>query len=90
MKKEIIISISIAVIVASAAILGFLLGYDKHRQEQGIINEQQVIDEDLCCLPAEYQFIVTDDSLTVYDSRRVVGTIKLQGQLDSLITLDNQ
>lgn len=40
--------------------------------------------------PCEYQFIVTDDSVTVYDSNRIVGTIKLEGQLDSLITLDNQ
>ena len=38
----------------------------------------------------EYQFIVTDDSVTVFDSDRTVGTIKLEGQLDSLITLDNQ
>jgi hypothetical protein len=40
--------------------------------------------------PCEYQFIVTDDSVTVYDYERIVGTIKLEGQLDSLITLDNQ
>jgi hypothetical protein len=40
--------------------------------------------------PAEYQFVVTDDSVTVYDVNRIVGTIKLEGQLDSLITLDNQ
>jgi len=42
----------------------------------------------------EYLFTVTDDSITVYDrlmdSERVVGTVKLEGQLDSLITLDNQ
>lgn len=38
----------------------------------------------------EYQFIVTDDSLTVFDGDRTVGTVKLEGQLDSLITLDNQ
>lgn len=40
--------------------------------------------------PCEYQFTVTDDSVTVYDASRIVGTIKLEGQLDSLITLDNQ
>lgn len=38
----------------------------------------------------EYQMIVTDDSVTVYDFDRTVGTIKLEGQLDSLITFDNQ
>ena len=40
--------------------------------------------------PCEYQFIVTDDSVTVYDYDRTVGTIKLDGQLDSLIILYNQ
>ena len=40
--------------------------------------------------PCEYQFIVTDDSVTVYDYGRVVGTIKSDGSLDSLIILDNQ
>ena len=40
--------------------------------------------------PCEYQFIVTDDSVTVYDSKRIVGSIKLEGQLDSLITEDNK
>ena len=40
--------------------------------------------------PCEYQMIVTDDSVTVYDVNRMVGTIKLEGQVDSLINLDNQ
>lgn len=44
--------------------------------------------------PAEYLMTVTDDSVTIYDRQmdceRVVGTVKLEGQLDSLITLDNQ
>jgi len=40
--------------------------------------------------PSEYQIITTDDSVTVYDSGRIVGTIKLEGQLDSLIIFDNQ
>lgn len=38
----------------------------------------------------EYQFVVTDSMITVYDANRVVGTVKLEGQLDSLITSDNQ
>lgn len=46
------------------------------------------------CKECEYLFTVTDDSITVYDRlmdcERVVGTVKLEGQLDSLITLDNQ
>jgi len=44
--------------------------------------------------PCEYLFTVTDDSITVYDRlmdcERIVGTVKLEGQLDSLINLDNQ
>jgi len=40
--------------------------------------------------PCQYQFIVTDDSVTVYDSKEIVGTIKLDGSLDSLITEDNK
>lgn len=40
--------------------------------------------------PCEYQMIVTDDSVMVFDGDRTVGTIKLEGQLDSLITIDNK
>lgn len=39
--------------------------------------------------PAQYQFIVTDDSITVTDSNRKVGTVKLEGQLEQLIINDN-
>ena len=39
---------------------------------------------------SEYQFIVTDDSITVYDGSKTIGTVRLEGQLDSLITDDNQ
>jgi hypothetical protein len=39
--------------------------------------------------PSEYQMIVTDDSATIYDGKRFVGTIKLNGTLDSLIIEDN-
>jgi len=38
----------------------------------------------------EYQFIVTDDSITVYDGDKTIGTVKLEGQLDSLIIKDNE
>lgn len=37
----------------------------------------------------EYQFVVTDRSMTVYDGDRTVGTVPIEGQLDSLINLDN-
>ncbi len=38
----------------------------------------------------EYQFIVNDDSITVYDGNRTVGTVLLEGDLDGLIIMDNQ
>jgi len=38
----------------------------------------------------EYQFVVTDSTITVWDDNRWVGTVALEGQLDSLITSDNQ
>jgi len=39
--------------------------------------------------PAEYQFTVTDDSITITDFGRKVGTVKLEGQLEELIIKDN-
>ena len=38
----------------------------------------------------EYQFVVTDSTITVWDDNRFVGTVKLQGELDSLIVADNE
>lgn len=38
----------------------------------------------------EYQFVVTDSTITVWDKNRYVGDVKLEGQLDSLITADNE
>ena len=38
----------------------------------------------------EYQFVVTDSTMTVFDGNRYVGTVKIQGQLDSLIIADNE
>jgi hypothetical protein len=38
----------------------------------------------------EYQFIVTDNTITVYDKNNVIGTVKLEGQLDSLLIDYNQ
>ena len=40
--------------------------------------------------PTEYQFIVTDDSISVTDFDRQVGTVKLEGQLKELIDKDNE
>lgn len=40
--------------------------------------------------PCGYQFTITDDSLSVYDYNRYVGTIKLDGSLEQLINKDNE
>ena len=33
----------------------------------------------------EFQFVVTDSVMSVYDGDEYVGTVKIQGQLDSLL-----
>jgi len=38
----------------------------------------------------EYQFTTTDDSITVTDFGRPVGTVKIEGQLKQLINQDNE
>ena len=38
----------------------------------------------------EYQFTVTDDSISVSDFGRHVGTVKIEGQLEKLINQDNE
>ena len=38
----------------------------------------------------EYQLIVIDDSIILYDQNRIVGKVKLEGELDNLIINDNQ
>jgi hypothetical protein len=39
---------------------------------------------------AEYQFVLSQDSITVFDNNRFVGTVRLEGQLDSLMIVDNE
>ncbi len=38
----------------------------------------------------EYQFTVTDDSISISDFGRKVGTVKIEGQLKQLIDKDNE
>lgn len=38
----------------------------------------------------EYQMDVNWDSITIYDGDKTIGTVKMEGQLDSLIINDNQ
>jgi len=39
--------------------------------------------------PSEYQIMVTDDSISVYDGKRFVGTVKSSGAIDTLLIQDN-
>jgi hypothetical protein len=39
---------------------------------------------------SEYQFTVTDDSISVSDFGRPVGTVKIEGKLKQLIEQDNE
>ena len=38
----------------------------------------------------EYQMVVEDDSIIIFDKNRFVGKVKIQGQLNNLIIEDNQ
>ena len=38
----------------------------------------------------EYQMDVNWDSITIYDGSKTIGTVKMEGQLDSLIIEDNR
>ena len=38
----------------------------------------------------EYQFTITDDSISIQDFDRYVGTVKLEGQLEQLLIKDNE
>jgi hypothetical protein len=40
--------------------------------------------------PAEYQFVVVDDSIIVKDFDKSVGKVKLEGELLKLIDQDNE
>lgn len=64
----------VAVLLVTGVVFSFLYAKEAHQNITG----------------PEYQFNVTDDSVTVYDGQRTVGTIKINGTLDSLITFDNQ
>ena len=47
------------------------------------------IDDRLNRMAVEYQFVVTDSTMTVYDGSRVVGDVRIEGELNDLINADN-
>jgi len=55
-----------------------------------ILNVCQYIQRDGYINPAEYQFVVTDDSITIKDFGKKVGSIKLEGKLKELINQHNK
>ena len=54
------------------------------------INALENINDRLDRNSVEYQFVVTDTLMTVYDHNRVVGTVRIEGELENLIIADNQ
>lgn len=47
------------------------------------------VEERLNRFNSEYQMVVTDSNVTIFDANRVVGTVRLEGELNDLITSDN-
>lgn len=47
------------------------------------------VEERVNRLNSEYQMVVTDSNVTIFDANRVVGTVRLEGELNDLITSDN-
>ena len=79
--KETFLNITIVVLLLVGLVVSFMYSCREHNKVKEL---QRMRDS------TEYQFNVCDDSATVYDHGRLVGTIKLDGTLDSLIMLDNQ
>lgn len=55
-----------------------------------IVNRIGLINDRLDRANMEYQMVIEDDSLILFDRNRLVGCVKLEGQLDSLVIMDNQ
>ena len=54
------------------------------------VNRIDLISDRLDRANTEYQMVVEDDSVIIFDRERYIGKVRLQGQLDSLIIIDNQ
>ena len=75
--------------VIALAVLSFLGGVILTWAISDSINAQNEL-ERAESDPSEYQFTVTDDSISVQDFDRYVGTVKIEGQLEKLINDDNE
>ena len=78
MKKLEIESILIAALITFSLLMVLLCGV--------LTLKINSLKTDAC----EYQFVVTDDSISVKDFGRQVGTVKIEGQLKQLINEDNK
>ena len=78
MKKLEIESILIAALVTFSLLMVLLCGV--------LTLKINSLKTDAC----EYQFVVTDDSISVKDFGRQVGTVLIEGQLKQLIEKDNE
>ena len=85
MKKETFLNITIIVALITGLFVSLIYSYYLHR-----VNRMLVTKENQEVIRCKYQYTITDDSITVYDYNRFVGTIKLDGSLDSLMIEDNQ
>lgn len=54
------------------------------------VRELKEINNRLNRANVEYQLVVEDRDIVIYDKNRFVGRVRLQGQLDSLLREDNQ
>jgi hypothetical protein len=87
MRQSVLTGLAIATGSLIGALITIIVLNNKHEPKKPVYTQP-------VCKECEYLFVVTDDSITVYDRQmdceRIVGTVKLEGQLDSLITADNQ
>lgn len=74
------------IVGAIGAIGLLLLSYVSFRSIQTLDS----INDRLNRANVEYQFVLSQDSITVFDNNRLVGTVRLEGQLDSLMVADNE
>lgn len=72
--------------------LGFMLALCLGLLVASIQNLNKVEEriERLNRMTVEYQIVITDTIVSVYDNNRFVGDIQLEGELKSLINNDNQ
>lgn len=85
MKNDVLNSLAIGVVLTGVFACAMAIGYSEGKKEI----EAKYASEEPMESP-EYQFIITDDSISVTDFNRPVGVVKIEGQLKNLINKDNE